>query len=152
MASACADGICRVQGPLGQWWWHYDSKTGEVVGKYPVYSVHQHGMGPMALFALGEAAQRDFTREIYLGLNWIYGANELQTDMQDFSARVIWRCIRPAKSSMYYAEALSLLRSGTNGRTPRGLSTLYECWPYELGWLLYAFASRSTEQEHTSPL
>ena len=150
IASACAGAICRAQGPLGQWWWHYDSKTGNVVGKYPVYSVHQHGMGPMALFALGEAGQRDFTREIYRGLNWIYGANELHTDMQDSSARVIWRCIRPAKSSMYYSEALSLLKAGTNGRTPRGLSTLYECWPYELGWLLYAFASRIMEQDYNS--
>jgi hypothetical protein len=106
----------------------------------------------MALFALGEAAQRDFTREIYRGLEWVYGKNELHTDMQDSSARVVWRCIRPAKSSMYYAEALSLLKFGTHGRTPRSLSTLYECWPYELGWLLYAFASRSMEQEYNSSL
>ena len=43
----CGLNICEAQGPLGQWWWHYDSSTGEVVGKYPVFSVHQHAMGPM---------------------------------------------------------------------------------------------------------
>ena len=36
----CATILCRLQGPLGQWWWHYDSGMGQVVGRYPVYSVH----------------------------------------------------------------------------------------------------------------
>ena len=31
----CANAICRLQGPLGQWWWHYDSVTGRVVERYP---------------------------------------------------------------------------------------------------------------------
>lgn len=145
MASACADAICRMQGLLGQWWWHYDSKTGKVVGKYPVYSVHQHGMGPMALFALGEAAQRDFTGEIYRGLDWIYGANELNTDMRDALGRVIWRCVRPTGPRRYFAAILSLLRVNAEEQLHRDLHVLHECWPYELGWLLYAFASRNTE-------
>src|SRR5262249_36059941 len=38
--------ICSHQGNLGQWWWHYHSSTGRVVGRYPVYSVHQDGMAP----------------------------------------------------------------------------------------------------------
>jgi len=139
-ASACADAICRAQGPLGQWWWHYDSNIGKVVGKYPVYSVHQHGMAPMALFALGEAAKRDFDREIYQGLEWIYGKNELQSDMRDASARMIWRCIRPAKFMRYLSEAVSLLKPDRDERPPGGMKILHECWPYEFGWLLYAFA------------
>jgi hypothetical protein len=28
-------------------------------------------------------------------------------------------------------------------QTPRDLHILHECWPYELGWLLYAFAARN---------
>ena len=151
ISASCADAICRAQGPLGQWWWHYDTETGSVSGEYPVYSVHQHGMAPMALFALSAAGKRDFDREIYRGLEWIYGGNELQVDMRDSEAGVVWRCIRPTKPKMYYTKALSLLKIGTNGHTPGYLSTLYECWPYELGWLLYAFASRRTEQEHAPP-
>src|SRR6266849_3341791 len=29
-AMVCARGICDVQGPMGQWWWHYDSAGGQV--------------------------------------------------------------------------------------------------------------------------
>ena len=41
----CAHGLCQAQGALGQWWWHYDSLRGRVFEGYPVFSVHQHGMG-----------------------------------------------------------------------------------------------------------
>ena len=142
ISNACAGAICRAQGSLGQWWWHYDSKSGSAVGRYPVYSVHQHGMGPLALFALEDTARKDFTRQIYLGLEWIYGHNELRADMRDASASVIWRCIRPAKSRRYLDQTLSLLMMGTREQPPRNLHILHECWPYELGWLLYAFAGR----------
>src|SRR2546423_850403 len=47
-ADACARRVCELQGAAGQWWWHYDAPTGAVVERYPVYSVHQHAMAPMA--------------------------------------------------------------------------------------------------------
>ncbi|MGH9822191.1 MAG: hypothetical protein ACREDR_02870, partial [Blastocatellia bacterium] len=37
-ALECGRAICRVQGPLGQWWWHYDSRAGKVASMYPVFS------------------------------------------------------------------------------------------------------------------
>jgi len=143
VANSCADNIFREQGELGQWWWHYDAKSGQAVGKYPVYSVHQHAMAPLALFALADAGGRDATRELYLGLEWIYGANELRVDMRDAAANVVWRCIRPGKARRYVDEALAMLNLAGKSRTPRGLHVLHECWPYELGWLIYAFAGRS---------
>jgi hypothetical protein len=137
---ACAETICAAQGARGQWWWHYDAKSDHAVGKYPVYSVHQHGMAPLALFAVADAGGKDFSRELYLGLEWIYGANELNQDMRDASTKVVWRCIRPAKSRRYLDQARAMLSLST--QTPRDLHILHECWPYELGWLLYAFAGR----------
>jgi hypothetical protein len=141
---ACADAICKAQGALGQWWWHYDAKTGEAVGKYPVYSVHQHGMAPMALFALHDVAQADCQKEIYRGLEWIYGQNELKIDMRDTTSDVVWRCIRPTKSRQYLDQALSILNMG-RGEEIGNLRILKECWPYELGWLLFSFAGRLIE-------
>jgi hypothetical protein len=147
IANACAENICRVQGGLGQWWWHYDSRTGEPVGKYPVYAVHQHAMGPLALFALMDAGGRDSTREIYLGLEYIYGANELRVDLRDAALQTVWRCIRPSKYRRYLEEALTMIkvRSNAPGKElpPSELHVLHECWPYELGWLIYAFSGRS---------
>lgn len=96
-AFRCADAICARQGSLGQWWWHYDSANGRVVEHYPVYSVHQHGMAPMALIALQEKCGADFHRSIHKGLSWINGANELRQDLEDTEAGVVWRCIQLPK-------------------------------------------------------
>ncbi len=141
-ALACGLGICRAQGPLGQWWWHYDSRVGKVASMYPVFSVHQEGMAPMALFPLAESSGRSFDEAIYRGLEWIGGANELETDMRDFNHNVVWRRIHPVpESSMRADVALSYLRIHRNA-SHRKMRVLHECRPYELGWLLYAFSGR----------
>ena len=142
MALDCAKTICRLQGPLGQWWWHYNSLTGRTVGQYPVYAVHQDGMAPMALSAIGEVTELDFSESIYKGLKWITGSNELGYDLIDTSQNIIWRSFYRKKYKMYCDEILSLLRF------PRGKNSYYkdinvnfECRPYHLGWILYAFAT-----------
>lgn len=135
-----AETICRLQGPLGQWWWHYDSESGAVVGRYPVYSVHQDGMAPMALYAVSKATGKDFRVQINNGLQWINGNNELNCDMVDRSLNVIFRCIYGSKYRMRFEEMLSILR-GTHYESNRiDLKVLYACFPYHLGWLLYAFS------------
>jgi hypothetical protein len=137
----CANTICNLQGPLGQWWWHYDSTTGRVAGHYPVYSVHQHAMAPMALFAAQDACNADFREQIYKGLEWIGGANELRQSLEDKSASLVWRCIRPQKSTSSRGRLAALVGQETTGT----LQILHECRPYELGWLLYAFAGRESK-------
>src|SRR5262249_16281225 len=122
-------------GSMGQWWWHYNSRTGQVAERYPVYSVHQHAMAPMALFALQNASGIDFDSYINKGLQWISEPNELQQDLKDDSASVVWRCIRPVNTHVGRVRSLA----GKN-LTPNHLQVLKECRPYELGWLLYAFA------------
>jgi hypothetical protein len=140
-AMDCARGICDAQGALGQWWWHYDSAQGRVVRRYPVYSVHQDGMAPMALFAAGEASGHDFKNAIYKGLRWIAGANELGEDLRDLSVNAIWRCIFPKRKSVMYMDDLAgLLGRPRNSASPHDPTILYECRPYHLGWLLYAFS------------
>lgn len=146
LAKRCAEAICRAQGPLGQWWWHYDAGSGEVVEKYPVYNVHQDGMGPMALFALAEASQGDFSESIYKGLAWIDGRNEMNIDLCDSSAGIIWRSIYRRRSGMaYIAELWKVLRSGQAVDSMDDLDITFECRPYELGWLMYAFAGRGND-------
>jgi hypothetical protein len=138
-AQSCARAICDAQGPLGQWCWHYDSRSGLVTEAYPVFSVHQHAMGPMALFALEEATGTDFTPWVSKGIEWIT-VNELNFDMEDRSTNLIWRCTgRPRLK-----RTLDLLFNGGMKAAHTGSSSdfrvLFECRPYELGWLLYALA------------
>ena len=130
---------------MGQWWWHYDASSGQVADGYPVFSVHQHAMGPMALFKLGEVLHRDFDDWIYKGVRWINSNNELEFDMEDDSRKLIWRCIFRARRSLkrYLKAGFGFQTEATQHENPTDLKVLYECRPYELGWLLYAFADRN---------
>lgn len=138
LALKCAEGISTAQGPLGQWWWHYDSVTGKVRGHYPVYSVHQHGMAPMALLALSEASRTDFTPQICKGLRWISGSNEIGFDFRSSHDKVIWRCLYSDSHGRTLEAVTSFFSQGHE--SARNLTVKFECWPYELGWLLYALA------------
>jgi hypothetical protein len=142
-ARSCAEAICRAQGSLGQWWWHYDALTGKVFQRYPVYAVHQHGMAPFALFALADVAGLDFSKSISKGLAWIYGNNELNLDLREAPSNLVWRSVyRRNASGTYLRELVDFLR-GISSPVPIGdLRIKLECRPYELGWLLYAFAGR----------
>jgi hypothetical protein len=133
--------MCALQGPQGEWSWHYDAATGRVVSRYPVYSVHQHAMAPMMLFAAGEAAGCDFSEALYKGVSWISGNNELHRDFIEPSLGLIWRCIYLERKDAYTDAALRFLQL-RRGASNRRLNVRYECRPYELGWLLYAFAGR----------
>jgi hypothetical protein len=145
-ATSCAKAICRVQGQFGQWWWHYDASSGRVCERYPVYSVHQDGMAPMALFALGEATGATFSGPIYKGLQWIFGSNELDCDLLDTSRSVIWRSIfHESKLVAYYRKALAFSRIGAGRESTADLAVKFECRPYHFGWLLYAFAGRDMD-------
>jgi hypothetical protein len=144
-AEACAETICSAQGPLGQWWWHYDSRTGRVARKYPVYAVHQDAMAPMALFALSERCGQDYSTPAFKGLAWIYGQNELNFNLCDDSADIVWRCIHLPRLATYLDQAASLLGYGPLTRAPARLRIRFEDRPYHFGWVLYAFSSYGFE-------
>lgn len=130
--------MCQLQGPQGEWSWHYDSDTGRVVSRYPVFSVHQHAMAPMMLFAVGKAVGCDFDEALYKGIAWISGNNELRRDFIEPSLKLIWRCICLKRKDAWADAVLRFLQ--LRRRTAKGrLIVRCECRPYELGWLLYAF-------------
>lgn len=140
-AERCAEMMVELQGADGEWWWHYDARTGRVLRPYPVYSVHQDGMAPMALQALSAVTGReDFTPALERGLRWIAGSNTLHLDMRDLSQKLIWRSIAFASPSAKVQELACFL----SGRSPRPVfqkpHVVRECRPYELGWALYALA------------
>jgi hypothetical protein len=138
----CAQTICEHQGPFGEWWWHYDSVSGGIAETYPVYSVHQDGMAPMALFALSEVTGGDFSDPIKKGLDWIGGNNDLQFDMSDRAGKLIWRNFYLPGAERQVRQVLGMSREP--GQVPvRKLKVNHECRPYELGWALYALAGRS---------
>jgi hypothetical protein len=142
IAQRTAQKMCELQAPSGEWCWHYDSVSGSVVSRYPVYSVHQHAMGPMMLFAASEATGCEFSQAIYKGLAWISGHNELHRDFVEPTLGLVWRSIYLDSMDAYTDAGLRFLQLRHGTADARRLKVRYECRPYELGWLLYAFAGR----------
>jgi hypothetical protein len=152
IASTCAGHLCRQQGPAGQWWWHYDFRTGDVLERYPVYAIHQDAMGPMGLRALAEAAGLDCSAAITRGMQWLLAAPELNGGtLIDRQSDLIWRKVarrEPNKLVRYLQSGLarvhpSLRVPAVDALFPPGLID-YEDRPYHLGWLLYAWSTPHT--------
>lgn len=152
MADGCAARICGVQGDAGQWWWHYDHRTGSVVEGYPVYAIHQDAMAPMALLALEEAGGKSWGAHVAHGLGWLAQAPELAGgSLIDTRAGMVWRKVarrEPRKAARYLQAAATHLRPGL--RAP-GLDRLFppgaidhEDRPYHWGWFLYAWAATAS--------
>lgn len=152
-AEACAARIVSLQGSAGQWWWHYDIRDGSVVEGYPVYSVHQHAMAPMALLDLHEAGGCDHRDAVVRGLRWIDSHPETGEPLVSLEDCVIWRKVgrrEPPKLARSIAALTTALRTGWHlpwldivlppGKVDR------ECRPYEFGWMLYAWRSRGVVQ------
>lgn len=152
-ADACAARICELQGDGGQWWWHYDARTGGVVEGYPVYSVHQHAMAPTALFDLADAGGTDFGAAIRRGLAWMAEPPELaagpgrpREDLIRDESGVTWRKVYRGdpKKAVRAARGLATraapgLRLAPLDRLFRPASVDRECRPYEFGWMLFAW-------------
>jgi hypothetical protein len=151
-AEACAARICALQGEGGQWWWHYDARTGGVVEGYPVYSVHQHAMAPTALFDLADAGGTDFGASVRKGLRWMTDVPELAERPENREPLILddlgvtWRKVYRGdpKKAVRAARGLGTrvaanLRLKSLDRVYRPLSVDRECRPYEFGWMLYAW-------------
>ncbi|MEU5841253.1 hypothetical protein [Rhodococcus sp. NPDC047139] len=149
-ANAGAARICTLQGAAGQWWWHYDARGDAVVERFPVYSVHQHAMAPLVLFDLAAAGGDDHTAAVELGVDWLYRHPETLAELVCESQDVVWRKVgrrEPRKAARSIAATATALRPGSglpalDRLFPAGVVD-YECRPYELGWMLYAWLPRN---------
>ena len=148
-ADRCAGELCGLQGKAGQWWWHYDARTGAVIEGYPVYSVHQDAMGPMALLDLLDAGGTDHSDAIQKGLQWIDSAPEIASSLIVDDLALVWRKVarrEPGKLVRSVRAVVSRINENLRWRWldvvfPPGAID-YECRPYHLGWILYAWLDR----------
>src|SRR4029077_5698229 len=125
-ALSCGNAIRALQGEMGQWWFRYDKRACCVVNRYPVFSLHQDGIAPVGLLALGEATGQSFHASIYKGLSWTAGANELGCDLRNLDRGLIWDAIgRRNQVANYWEAALSLINRSRASQT-EGLRVRYK--------------------------
>jgi hypothetical protein len=153
IACQCAGRMCELQGSDGQWWWHFDFRTGRVLERYPVYSVHQDSMVPMALLALCRACGQDHSASIEKGLRWLVQPAEKTDSLIDQEHNAIWRSVarrEPGRLVIGLQSAISYVHSSI--RMP-GVDLLfppvsidYESRPYHMGWILHAWPTNYQEK------
>jgi hypothetical protein len=149
LAQKTADRLIDLQLPDGGWPWLFNARTGMVAEPYEIYSVHQHGMAPMAFLKLTEVSRDSrYAKAALKGLEWINGSNELRKSMVDHRECLIYRSIRRKKPfnniALYLNAGLSFILNpkviGWKNSTELNLT----CCPYELGWLLEAWSGRDS--------
>lgn len=142
-ALRAAERLCALQEKDGGWPWMYDISIGQVVDCYPVYSVHQDAMAPMALKKLADCMGSDFSASIGLGLQWLFDRNVKRFMMVDADQGTIWRSLCYTRLLRMNCHLLiQVMQSFVLGRpvlpVPGRIRVWFECRPYHLGWLLLA--------------
>lgn len=157
MIERCSDRICDLQGPNGEWWWIYDTRNGSIAMDFPVYSVHQDSMGPMALLRVMQALKRKpakYVAAISKGLEYLfeYCGESAADRFIDTEYSAVWRALVrdvPGEDPALMPFGLSkmerdqLFRKGWPApfRREKDLSALpqrilREARPYCPGWIL----------------
>jgi hypothetical protein len=157
-ARAIAERLLHHQRTLGQWAWHYNARTGEVVDVYPVYAVHQDGMAPMALLPLERALSVPTTAAVARGVAWLFGENELSVPVVDEDRAIVWRSIRRKHRGLSVPlKAASLCRVGrrldlgARMSSPSALTIDREVRPYHLAFCLLAFSEIAAHRGSDEP-
>ena len=131
----------------GAWPWLYDPIRGSVVEPYEIRTVHQDALGVIAMHGLAEATDEPRYREVAVqGLDWVYGANELGTEMFDREADLIYSSIRRKqrfpRAQQVRTAAAAYLRAAPRPADPAELEIDRVMHTDHLGWLLEAWAGR----------
>jgi hypothetical protein len=101
----------------------------------------------MALLELaGVSGDHRYAEAASRGVDWLHGRNDLGVEFADREERLIYRSIRRRRPWDRVAIAANLAGSALAGRPllrgPRALELHAVGRPYELGWLLEAWAGR----------
>lgn len=146
-ARGVADALLALQRADGGWPWIFDAEQARVVEPYPIYTVHQDGMAPLALLELYEAIGDERYRTVPVrGIDWIYGQNDLRRSMLDANRRILYRSIRrksPWDRAPLYANTAAAFAGLSQRADSRGSLELNRTdRPYHLGWVLEAWCGR----------
>ncbi len=136
-----------LQGPLGEWPWMIDCRTGIPFDAYPVFAVHQDSMAMLFLHPALDQGLPGAGEAIGRSVPWVFGANELLTPMFVEQPFFAYRSIERAERAPRLRRGLrSLGRRAASPVAATGAARIRindECRSYHLGWILYAWSNRA---------
>jgi len=146
-ARRAGDKLLALQLGDGGWPWVFDAHRGTVVESYEIYSVHQDAMAPMGLGSLSAATDDERYRDAAnFGLDWIWGRNELNAQMLNREAGILYRSIRRKekldRAFLYGRTAASYVKPQKLKDARDTIEVNRSDRPYHLGWVLEAWAGR----------
>ncbi len=135
------DQAIGLQGPLGEWPWMINCRTGSSFDFYPVFAVHQDSMAMLFLHPAAGRAHLGAADAVGRSLSWVFGDNELQQQMYVrepfFAHRSIERSERAPRVRRYLR---SVPRSAAARTGAKAIRLNDECRSYHLGWVLYVWS------------
>lgn len=148
--------VVRLQGERGEWPWFIDASSARVLDRYQIYSVHQDSMAMLFLLPAYDLGLEEARPAIEQSYRWLFGMNELGTQMMLREPFFIYRSIRrrggrEREREKRYARSLVVkalrLEGGRASRASVEVNT--ECRSYHIGWILHVWAGRSGFEELT---
>ena len=140
--------VLALQDERGEWPWMIDARSGQVVDRYPIFTVHQDGMAMLFLRPAADQGLPGAEDAILRSVAWGFGANELGADVYPEEPIEFFRSIERAESAPRLRRYLRYVAAPARSRT-RGPAELSRLWlnretrSYHVGWLLYSWAGRS---------
>ncbi len=146
--------IIQLQGENGEWPWFLDTYTGNVMDWYQVYSVHQDSMSMLFLLPALDMGLAEAAPAIRKSYQWLFGNNQLNTEMIQQNPFFIFRSIRrnenlerPRRILRTYLRAAN--SSDATMIKPAHLCINTECRSYHIAWIVYVWAGRAGFEEFT---
>ena len=147
LAQGLATALLDLQRPDGSWPGVVDPQKGEAAALYPVLTVTQVALAPIALrIARDQGLEGSFESAINSGMAWARGGNLLGIDLVHESQSRLDRGILPRREPGTVARGISNASRRLRGRLPElGADRLIldpAVSSEDLGWVLEAWAGR----------
>jgi len=150
-AIGAAGALIDLQRDDGSWPAVLDARRGAAVEPYPLSSVNQVALAPIAMQGVSAlAGDPRFSRAAERGMAWVWGENELAYEMLDHQAGTLCRAItrreRMDRAHLLARAATSFIKPVSEHEARHTLRVDRTTSPADLGWILEAWAG------HESPL